>query len=813
MMAMGISEILVMAFFWLGGLAGPLGVPAPADPMMARVAPPKVLFFMESNGVVAPDPKSKNETERLLAEPEVQAFLSSLRKQGQSALAALDRAGANETAQSLAKEAPLFLETFFSRPMAAYVESVTLQPMGPDVRGALVIHTGSKSADFRNALLRLEAMAIPPGRPDQKVKEVTVGGLKFRQLPTPPDSPVVMWGMKKELFIFALGSDSAQKLLARLDAKTAPATPAWLAGARESLAIDRPGSLLYLDIVGAREAAAPALRDPHVASVLEVTGLNNVTSFAVASGMDTTGTVSKSMLGIKGEPTGIFAKLGEKPLTVADFKGVPKDADFAMSVRFDLAELPALIMKITAAIDPSAAEQATKGLADLEQQLGFRFSEDLLAAVGDRWTVFQAPQQGGMFLTGLAATASVRDRARLEETLGRLQDVALGASNGQIAIREFTYRDRKVHYLQSTREPMPVAPAWCLTDDELIVALYPQMIKAILSRDANSGSLADEPEIARALAANPAPAILSYQDISSQVALLYSVIQAMAPVAVTELEKQGIHVELPILPSYAAISSHVRPVYGFTRRTDAGFVTEMRSSIPMGGSLTSVTTAPIWIGLLLPAVQSARQAARRTQEANNLRQIGLAMHMYEGTFRQLPVASNPKNFDRDGKPYLSWRVHALPFLEETALFDRFHLDEPWDSPNNKPLIELMPKAYVSPNHPELAAQFKTMYVTPVGMETMFSGKEGLKFGQVADGLSQTIMVLQVNPDKAVLWTKPDDLEYDAMNPLAGLSGSPKGGFQVLLGDGTVHFLLDSIDLDTLKAMFTRAGNEPVHSFD
>src|SRR5260370_4929892 len=71
------------------------------------------------------------------------------------------------------------------------------------------------------------------------------------------------------------------------------------------------------------------------------------------------------------------------------------------------------------------------------------------------------------------------------------------------------------------------------------------------------------------------------------------------------------------------------------------------------------------------------------QCANNLKQIGLALHNYNDAYARLPAVAN---FDKQGKPLLSWRVHLLPFIEQEDLYKEFHLDEPWDSEHNKQLI-------------------------------------------------------------------------------------------------------------------------------
>ena len=163
--------------------------------------------------------------------------------------------------------------------------------------------------------------------------------------------------------------------------------------------------------------------------------------------------------------------------------------------------------------------------------------------------------------------------------------------------------------------------------------------------------------------------------------------------------------------------------------------------------------------------------------------------------------------DADGKPLLSWRVHLLPYVEAADLYDEFHLDEPWDSEHNKKLIERMPDAYRNPNLP--VAEFKTNYLAVTGEGTAFGGKQGTKFQDVIDGTANTIMVVEANADRAVIWSKPDDLKFDPQQPLAGLGDLRPGGFQALLMDGSVQFFAKTIDPGVLRALMTIAGSEAI----
>src|SRR5262245_56693586 len=81
---------------------------------------------------------------------------------------------------------------------------------------------------------------------------------------------------------------------------------------------------------------------------------------------------------------------------------------------------------------------------------------------------------------------------------------------------------------------------------------------------------------------------------------------------------------------------------------------------------------------------------QRAGVANNLKQIGVAMHTYHDKHRSFPAAAI---YGKDGKALLSWRVALLPYLGLEALYKEFKLDEPWDSAHNKRLLEKMPAVY------------------------------------------------------------------------------------------------------------------------
>src|SRR3954453_4896176 len=96
--------------------------------------------------------------------------------------------------------------------------------------------------------------------------------------------------------------------------------------------------------------------------------------------------------------------------------------------------------------------------------------------------------------------------------------------------------------------------------------------------------------------------------------------------------------------------------------------------------LVVIAIIGVLVALLLPAVQAAREAARRSQWSNNLKQIGLGFANYESTFRRLPPAShvpwypsgkNQNDFLDLTVPFgPNWAVFLLPFMEQQALYDQ-----------------------------------------------------------------------------------------------------------------------------------------------
>jgi prepilin-type processing-associated H-X9-DG protein len=210
----------------------------------------------------------------------------------------------------------------------------------------------------------------------------------------------------------------------------------------------------------------------------------------------------------------------------------------------------------------------------------------------------------------------------------------------------------------------------------------------------------------------------------------------------------------------------------------------------------------VLVALLLPAVQAAREAARRVESSNNLKQIGLALHNYHDVYGTLPPAVVT---DANGKALYSGRVLLLPFLEQQALYDAFAKDQPWNSPQNLPISSTTLKVFTDPS--DLATTpGQTSYLFVSGPGAMFETGKTIALRDILDGTVNTAAVIEVH-SSGIVWSEPRDLDPRQAAPLP--KGSHPGGNIVLMADGSVRFVSQAVAPGTMQAMTTRAGGETV----
>jgi hypothetical protein len=795
---------------WIAMLGLPMGVPPlPEDPMMAKIAPEQCLFYLSSAGVAEPNAKSDNQLEQLLAEPEVRQMSADVERLIDQALAkAVKQPGG--LAGLNADEAAMLAKLFISCPKAVYLADLKIQRNGPpQIRAGALLGLGD-SADKVKALL---AAKLGNG-PFQKSES---DGTTWYQFQPAPDAPLFKFGVKDGYFVLGVGDGEAEAMLKRAEGKA----PTWLDEISRELPIghalpERRSMVEYVNVAKLREILLGAADDPHAAAYVEALGLSNVTAIYSAAGLDKTDFVSRTLVAIDGEPQGIFRAAAVKPLALADAKSLPADATFAAAMRLDPQQIWDIFLSIADKTDPSAKAGISEGMGQLQEVLGMKMPDDLLSPFGDTVCLYDSPSEGGMGF-GVTATIKVKDAAKakaafdkvmvflkmkMNTAAARQKAVPLPVAVNRPRIDTLEVAGKEIYVLNPGIRSAFVAFSWCLTDDELIFSLYPQSIKARLTRGASFRSLADSPEAMQLLDGENGPFAVGYCDTRRLFDCCYPMLLVMGQAVSGELQRQGIDASVGMLPSAAAIRRHLTPELFAARRTKSGIEIADRGALP---GIGLATAAPMAAFAVIPARMAAQGSAFRAQSLNNMKQIGLAMHNYHDAYKTFPPAFKA---DKDGKPLLSWRVLILPLLEQDILFRQFHLDEPWDSEHNKALLDKMPGVYRSPG--SKAGAGMTNYLTVRSEKTIFSGSKGARIADIRDGTSNTIMLVEASDEKAVPWTKPDDFEYDENEPIKGLVGLQENGFLALMADGSVRLIGNSINPSLLNALFTRNSGEPIN---
>jgi hypothetical protein len=781
--------IILAQALGLGGAGVPLGAPPQAPrPELYSIAPDDCLLYMTSYGAAEADPNSPNETEQLIAEPEVQAFLAELER----TIMQLFPSNSFQRDMDTAYLAYEFVKGGLANPWAVAIDDIKIKEGGkPEIQARLLVHVGEDVARWDSWLETIAGYRSVVGHQGigyYTTEAVTdqITAYVFYDL---EDNERVRWAFVDGYLILGIGPGVFEDALARFQSK-APA-PDWLTEGLASFDILRPSTFLYVNteqLFLKGEAEIPGDVLDMYRGIQEKVGITNVQSIVAVSGFDEVAFVEEVHMQFDGPPQGLLGGLTSGGLTDDALSIVPSDANLAAAYSVDLEEVLAAILQLTE-LAPQTHGPAPQDIVEnfsysLEMMFGVNPVEDLLPLLGDSIVLYNSPDEGGTFFTGLTLAVDVKDvdkfQALQETFIAHLQ--SMEEHYGRlIQIQE--YGDDTLYSLLIQEVEHPLLPTWCVHDDRLLISLIPQNLRAVLSRGDDFESLADVLQ-----EEGSEPCLYMRADGKDLIETFYPFLLYGAHA----LKSQGIvSNDLAIsIPSLSTITRYVQPTECVIFPEDNLLVIRTTKTFPA----STLTTIPILFGFLAPVANIPIPATDRVQSMNNMKMIGLALHNYHASNGSLPPAYT---VDEDGKPLLSWRVLILPELEYGNLYRMFHLDEPWDSPHNLPLSEQVIEIYRSPQSNALPNM--TTYLSIRDPQSMFPGSEGIHFARVTDGLSNTIMVLEAADSEAVVWSKPDDYVPQLNEPgwEESLISPWINGTNILLGDGSVHL----IEPDILSEMF------------
>ena len=246
--------------------------------------------------------------------------------------------------------------------------------------------------------------------------------------------------------------------------------------------------------------------------------------------------------------------------------------------------------------------------------------------------------------------------------------------------------------------------------------------------------------------------------------------------------------------------------------------------------LVSITITGILIGLLLPAVQMIRESARRSKCQSNIRNLGIALINYESAHSEFPIGASYKN-------HHSWNTETLPFLEQKNVYDRMDFESSWADPIQNRQVAFK---FLEIFHCPSAIKYypgKTDYCGISGSYNSVVGEidrpngmlfhaveedtEPVHISSVTDGTSQTIIVAEgatVGPISMGFWAcglncfSHDTGGVNESRASDEIVADHPGGANVVMVDGSTHFISDAVDGSTVTALCTRNGEEPIDEF-
>ena len=248
--------------------------------------------------------------------------------------------------------------------------------------------------------------------------------------------------------------------------------------------------------------------------------------------------------------------------------------------------------------------------------------------------------------------------------------------------------------------------------------------------------------------------------------------------------------------------------------------------------LVVIAIIGILIGMLLPAVQAVREAAHRTQCANNLRQIGLALHSHHSAMQEFPIGTVEWRFGSDtSQRQLAWSAYLLPYLEQQNVSDQLDLTRAFDAVDNQLAAATVLSVYLCPStiretdQPEgrggcdyggiFGERISSPNNPPKG--TMLID-QAVSICDITDGTSNTLVVSEDSQSPDAQWINGRNI-FDQAFPINQAPGfendirseHPQGANGVFC-DGSVRFLNESIENETLAAICTRALGEVIGDF-
>ncbi len=549
--------------------------------------------------------------------------------------AGVEQEGIVEEAEAASAMVQPLLEAAWRHPVAFYFGGLAMdEQLGPMPRAAILCQAGDEAAALHEKLEQLLA-DVPPGGPPIDIERRA--GLVVLSIGPMEHAHRAAMGL-----VDADADAEADADIGRLTDRAAfrrglertLASPVAAAHVNIEGLLELVDRLAEMRIEAAAEWDAPPPQDVQQFMMMkQVLGLDGFKHATAAMGFDGREWGTRVFIAAPAPRRGLGALFDPRPLPDELMQAIPASAISAGGAQFDLARLFHEVQRGLRQIDPQAEAQLEAAMDDIAEQLGVRPMEDVFAALGPAWACYRDPGVGGEGLGGLVVVNRLRQPERIEAAIEKLVPIANaalaehGPPDGRLHIRSEEIDGTKVHYLAL---PL-VSPALAVRDGNLYITAFPEMAAAAAHHVASGGMplLRRQSfiELRQRLGVEQ-PGGFYYADTPRLLSRVYPTMVAGTRVLLGAADMMGVE-EVPatILPPLYRLRPHIGPSAMFTWADDEGFYLRAIESVPGAGALGAADggmAAPMLVGIMLPAVASARQAAQRVTSLNNARQIAQA---------------------------------------------------------------------------------------------------------------------------------------------------------------------------------------------
>ena len=693
----------------------------------------------------------------------------------QKSLGKLKRAIVTAATENAPPEFAAFAEDIGWKMLASsgsiVIDSIDIE--GQTGKGSLIVGLGEDEAQIRDWL---------DGRmADAGIPSAMVGADKTYAMPETP-IPIVV-GIHAGHLIAAAGDDHWKSMIDRIDQKNGQ--PQWLKQRLEKLPISRRSQFWFADISAMLKLLPPQVtEEPEFQRISKTLSLEGMKFVSVSLGTDSVSNVSQ--FHIECDKQGLTSVMDVPPIDKNKLKEIPADALVTIALKFS----PENLMKMVKASVP--AEQFEEGMKSFSEETNLDLEKDIIDHLEGTIRYYNAgsviaPKQIGIF--------KLKDERKF---LNSLREINAAVEHRAVQQGlEFTDSLKKGLQIFGVKNA-PTSVYWAVNEGELYISSNSRAISSHIRNAAKEGqaTLLDS-ELAKEILTQAdsqeleGPIGLQHYDLDPIIEVGVPAIQAMfvfIPAEYTDAFDFGAD-DIPPIESLLGLRSTRSMLF----KSASGYTGISRYDTPAPLELSTIAVSGVAIGMLLPAVQAVREAARRTQSLNNQRELVLSLLNYESTHGHFPPAFTA---DADGKPLLSWRVEILPFIGEEELYDDFNHDEPWDSEHNIKLLDRMPVIFRNPSS-ALDRPGYSDYVAPVCKDSVLTAGKGVKIGKITDGTSNTVLLMEVGTSQQVPWSAPQDLDIDNLKTLIMDNGHP-GSVLCAFCDGSTHVISNQKTVDDFQ---------------